>query len=244
MPDPVLSIRDLEAGYRPSLPILHGISLEVFEGEIVTVLGPNGSGKSTLVKAVAGLVRIMNGSISFEGRNITGMETHELIRARVAYVPQSDNVFARLSVKENLVLGALCDPGESAGRMNHVLGLFPDLADACDLAVGKLSGGQRQMVAVGRALMASPRLLMVDEPSVGLAGKFARQVFGQLLRVKESGVAVLMVEQNARAALEISDRGYVLAEGRQKIHGTAANLLRNPEIGALYLGARSRLARQ
>ncbi|MDA0368743.1 MAG: ABC transporter ATP-binding protein [Proteobacteria bacterium] len=243
MPEPVLSIKNIEAGYTPSLPILRGVSLDVFEGEIVTILGPNGAGKSTLIKAIAGLVKISSGTVSLEGRDITGLATHELIRERVAYVPQSENVFARLSVEENLALGTLHNPTQHASQRRRVLDLFPDLEHLGHLAAGKLSGGQRQMVAVGRALMAAPKLLMVDEPSAGLSPKLAQVVFAQLVQVKQTGVTILMVEQNARAALQISDRGYVMAEGQEKVHGAAASLLENPEVGALYLGAKSRMAR-
>jgi len=241
--EPVLSIQNIEAGYSPSLPILRGVSLDVFEGEIVTILGPNGAGKSTLIKAIAGLVKISSGTVTLEGRDITGLATHELIRERVAYVPQSENVFARLSVEENLALGTLHNPTQHASQRRRVLDLFPDLERLGHLAAGKLSGGQRQMVAVGRALMAAPKLLMVDEPSAGLSPKLAQVVFAQLVLVKQSGVTILMVEQNARAALQISDRGYVMAEGQERVHGAAASLLENPEVGALYLGAKSRLAR-
>ena len=243
MAEPMLAVRDVEAGYNPTLPILHGISLEVFEGEIVTVLGPNGAGKSTLIKAIAGLLTVTRGSVMFGGRDITGLETHELIRKRVAYVPQSENVFARLSVEENLALGALHNQSQFTEQRRRVLDLFPDLERLGHLSAGKLSGGQRQMVAVGRALMADPKLLMLDEPSAGLSPKLAQVVFSQLIRVKQVGVTILMVEQNARAALKISDRGYVLAEGLEKVQGDARSLLDNPEVGELYLGAKSRLAR-
>ena len=162
MADPILSIQNVVAGYNPSLPILRDVSLDVFEGEIVTVLGPNGAGKSTLIKAIAGLVKISSGTVSLEGRDITGLATHQLIRERVAYVPQTENVFARLSVEENLALGTLHNPTQHAVQRRRVLDLFPDLERLAHLAAGKLSGGQRQMVAVGRALMAAPKLLMVD----------------------------------------------------------------------------------
>lgn len=239
----VLEVRDVVAGYAPTLPILQGVSLDVAAGEIVTVLGPNGAGKSTLIKAIVGLVPISAGRAVFAGRDITGARTHELVRQGLAYVPQTENVFARLSVEENLALGADFERDAMAERRARVLDLFPDLARLGQLAAGKLSGGQRQMVAVGRALMSSPKLLMLDEPSAGLSPKLAQVVFGQLRRIRDAGVTILIVEQNAKAALGISDRGYVLAEGRERIHGSAAELLESPEIGALYLGAKSRLAR-
>jgi len=241
---PVLEVRDVVAGYTPSLPILRGVSLNVDDGEIVTVLGPNGAGKSTLIKAIAGLVTVSAGRAFFCDRDITGIRTHELVRQGVAYVPQTGNVFARLSVNENLAPGADFDRRAHDERRDRVVGLFPDLARLGHLAAGKLSGGQRQMVAFGRALMSAPTLLMLDEPSAGLSPKLAGTVFSQLRRIRDAGVTILIVEQNARAALGVSDRGYVLAEGRERMHGSAAELLDSPEIGELYLGAKSRLARQ
>ncbi len=240
---PVLDVRDVVGGYVPTLPILHGMSLEVLEGEIVTVLGPNGAGKSTLIKAIAGLISVTSGSIRFRGRDITGMETHELIREGVGYVPQTENVFAKLSVDENLALGALHHRQDMEARRAGLFELFPDLERLRTLSAGKLSGGQRQMVAVGRALMAEPKLLMLDEPSAGLSPKLTQVVFQQLLKIRDTGVTILMIEQNARAGLEVSDRGYVLAEGRDRVHGDAASLLDNPEVSDLYMGGNSRMAR-
>ena len=240
----LLEVRDVIAGYTPTLPILRGISMAVQAGEIVTVLGPNGAGKSTLIKAIVGLVTVSAGQIFFGGRDITGLQTHALVRDGLAYVPQTQNVFAKLSVEENLELGAAFDRDAMAERRARVLQLFPDLARLEHLAAGKLSGGQRQMVAFGRALMSAPRLLMLDEPSAGLSPKLAQTVFAQLRDIRDSGVTILVVEQNARAALKVSDRGYVLAEGREHMQGSADELLDNPEIGALYLGAKSRLARK
>ena len=240
----LLEVRDVVAGYTPTLPILRGISLSVQAGEIVTVLGPNGAGKSTLIKAVVGLVQVSAGQIFFDGRDIAGLQTHALVRDGLAYVPQTQNVFAKLSVDENLELGGAFDRDAITERRGRVLRLFPDLARLGHLAAGKLSGGQRQMVAFRRALMSAPKLLMLDEPSAGLSPKLAQTVFAQLRDIRDSGVTILVVEQNARAALKVSDRGYVLAEGRERMQGSANELLDNPEIGALYLGAKSRLARR
>ncbi len=240
----LLEVRSVFAGYAPTLPILRGVSLHVNAGEIVTVLGPNGAGKSTLIKAIAGLVSISDGRALFMDQDITGAPTHELVRDGLAYVPQTENVFAKLSVEENLEIGAAFHRSVYAERRAHVMGLFPDLARLGHLAAGKLSGGQRQMVAFGRALMAAPKLLMLDEPSAGLSPKLAQTVFSQLSDIRDSGVTILIVEQNARAALGVSDRGYVLAEGQEQIHGDADALLDSPEIGALYLGAKSRLAKR
>lgn len=241
-PVPHLAVDDLVAGYVPDVPILRGMTLSIATGEIVTVLGPNGAGKSTLVKAVAGLVPARSGEIRVKGESIRSLATHRLVAAGVAYVPQTENVFTRLSVEENLELGGLSAPAEVRARMAEMYALFPDLARLRRLAAGRLSGGQRQMVAVARALMARPHLIMLDEPSAGLSPKLTEMVFQKLEEVRRTGVTVLVVEQNARAALAISDRGYVLAEGRQRFTGTARELLSSPEVGELYLGTRTRLA--
>ncbi len=239
----ILEVRDLVVGYNPTLPILHGVSLTVAAGEIVTILGPNGAGKSTLIKAVAGLLDITSGQIALMGSDLTGLPTHEMVRAGLGYVPQTENVFAKLSVEENLEIGALVNRAAYAARREFVFGLFNDLSRLRRLQAGKLSGGQRQMVAVGRALMADPKLLMLDEPSAGLSPKLAEVVFSQLRKICAAGVTILMVEQNARAALRVSDRAYILAQGENRLDGQAASLLDNPEVGELYLGAGSRLSR-
>ncbi len=239
---PHLQVRDVVAGYVPDVPILRGVSLHIGHGELVTMLGPNGAGKSTLIKAIAGLVPVRGGDILIDGVSILGTPTHRLARRGLAYVPQVGNVFVRLSVKENLELGAIATEGGAAGRLEQVLALFPDLARLGHLAAGKLSGGQRQMLAVGRALMAGPKLLMLDEPSAGLSPKLIELVFAKLLDIRALGLTILIVEQNAKAALSISNRGYVLAEGKERFQGDARDLLASPEVGALYLGAGSRLA--
>jgi len=206
--------------------------------EIVTVLGPNGAGKSTFIKAVAGLVAVHSGTVLLRDRPITGIATHRLVREGLAYVPQVGNIFVRLTVNENLELGGLMAKAESRRQMDAVFALFPDLAEQRHRAAGRLSGGQRQMVAVGRALMSKPRLLMLDEPSAGLSPKLTETLFRKLIEIRAGGVAILIVEQNARAALAISDRGYVLAEGRQRFTGSARDLLASPEVGELYLGGK------
>ncbi len=237
----VLEVRDVVAGYSPTLPILNGVSLTVSAGEIVTILGPNGAGKSTLIKAIAGVVKITSGQASLLGENLVGLPTHEMVRTGLAYVPQTENVFAKLSVEENLEIGAFTNRHAYVRQRDHVFGLFADLARLRRLPAGKLSGGQRQMVAVGRALMADPKLLMLDEPSAGLSPKLAEVVFSQLRKICSAGITILIVEQNARAALRISDRGYILAEGQNRLDGDAGSLLDNPKVGELYLGAGSRL---
>ena len=240
--EPLLQAQGVTAGYRPAAPILHGVNLAVGAGEIVALLGPNGAGKSTLVKAIAGLVPVTAGRVHFCGREITPLPAHRRVRVGLTYVPQSRNVFARLTVAENLELGALHAAEDAPGRREAVLALFPDLGDKFAARAGTLSGGQRQMLAIGRALMAAPRLLIVDEPSAGLAPRVAGSVFRQLQRVRDGGVAVLMVEQNTRAALATADRGVILVEGRNALEGEAAVLAADPSLGALYLGAGRRRA--
>lgn len=237
-----LSIQDVVAGYVPGMPILRGVSVELRANEIVTVLGPNGAGKSTMIKAIAGLVPIQSGKVFLQGKDITGRKTHLLVREGLAYVPQTGNVFVRLSVQENLELGGFAAEKLPPDRLDQIFTLFPDLARFRKLAAGKLSGGQRQMVAVGRALMAGPQVLMLDEPSAGLSPKMTEILFAKLIEIRSQGIGILMVEQNAKAALAISDRGYVLAEGQQRFAGAASDLLTSPEVGALYLGAHTRLA--
>jgi len=242
MNDPALVVRGLVAGYVPEVDILNGIALEVRRGEIVTVLGPNGAGKSTLIKTIAGLVRIRAGSVRLFGDEVGGEATHHLVRRGLAYVPQVRNVFARLSVEENLEMGAFVRHDEIGVDRERVFALFPRLKERRRQRAGTLSGGERQMVAVARALMARPRLLMLDEPSAALSPKLVGMVLAKVREVRDSGVTILMVEQNATAALAISDRGYVLADGRERISGPATELLANPEVGELYLGVRKRLA--
>lgn len=244
MNDAALHVQELVAGYVPEVNILQGVGLEVRRGEIVTVLGPNGAGKSTLIKTIAGLVTARSGSIRLFGEEITGIATHQLVQLGLAYVPQTDNVFARLSVEENLEMGAYAHPGGIALRRNleRMYALFPRLGERRGQASGTLSGGERQMVAVARALMANPRMLMLDEPSAGLSPKLVGMLFSKVREVRELGVTILLVEQNARAALAISDRGYVLVQGCERVSGNARDLLGNPEIGELYLGVRRGLS--
>lgn len=237
----VLSVSNLEAGYTPGVPILRGTNVEVRRGEIVTVLGPNGAGKSTLIKGIAGLVPIFGGKINLLGKDITGRSPHSLVREGLAYVPQTNNVFARLTVEENLEMGAFTRKSGIAKRLQETYDLFPDLARLRKHPAGKLSGGQRQMVAFGRALMVEPKLLMLDEPSAGLSPKLVTMVFENVKEVRNTGVTILMVEQNAKAGLMISDRGYVLAEGKEELEDRADALLKNPEVGELYLGSKGGL---
>ncbi len=241
---PALQVRELVAGYTPEVDILRGVGLEVQRGEIVTVLGPNGAGKSTLIKTIAGLVAVRQGMVQLFGDNIAGVAAHLMVRRGLAYVPQVSNIFAKLSVEENLEMGAYIGSDKAALRQNleRMFVLFPRLKERRRQAAGTMSGGERQMVAVARALMAEPKVLMLDEPSAGLSPKLVGIVFSKIREVRDTGLTILMVEQNAKAALAISDRGYVLAEGREQVSGNASDLLTNPEVGALYLGVRKGLA--
>lgn len=238
MSDPVLSARAVVAGYVPGLPIVHGVDIDVAAGELVTIIGPNGAGKSTLLKALAGLVRIESGTVSLDGREVAGLPTHDLIPAGLAFVPQTGNVFSTLTIHENLTVGGHTISGSLKDRLARAYELFPDLVEKRGLRAGSLSGGQRQMLAIARALMTGPRVIMLDEPTAGLAPRIVAQVFSDLRRLAEAGVAVLVVEQNAKAALRISDRGYVLAEGRNRFAGRASDLLADQGLAEAFLGAR------
>jgi ABC-type branched-subunit amino acid transport system ATPase component len=239
-----LQVSGLVAGYTPEVDILRGIDLRVEPGEIVTVLGPNGAGKSTLIKTIAGLVPVREGGVRLFGDDIGGVAAHDMVRRGLAYVPQTNNVFVRLSIEENLEMGAYIQHDRAAIRegVERMFALFPSLRNRRRQTAGTLSGGERQMVAVARSLMAQPRVLMLDEPSAGLSPKLVGVVFGKVREVRDMGVTILIVEQNAKAALAISDRGYVLAEGRDRVNGPAADLLHNPEVGELYLGIRRGLS--
>lgn len=231
-----LAIENLEAGYEPGLPIVRGASLAVMPGEIVAILGPNGAGKSTLVKAAVGLVPISAGRVRLDGQDITRVPAHEMIRRGLAFVPQTENVFANLTIAENLELAAALLRADRRSRLEPVYAMFPDLARQRTLRAGRLSGGQRQMLAVARALIANPRVLVLDEPSAGLSPKLVGQVLAQLRDVRDSGVTVLLVEQNVKAALAVADRAAILVEGRERIVAPCAELLNDPRIGELYLG--------
>ncbi len=234
---PALAIEGLIAGYEPDLPIVREASLEVGTGEIVALLGPNGAGKSTLVKAVAGLVPVTGGRIRFEGRDITRSPAHKLIGEGLAFVPQTENIFTKLTIGENLALAGHRLGKRLRERLDAVFVLFPDLARQRGLAAGRLSGGQRQMLACARALIVEPRLLMLDEPSAGLAPVMVSQLFAKLREVRDAGVTILIVEQNVKAALALADRGYLLADGRPRLSGAAAALANDPALAGLYLGS-------
>lgn len=231
-----LDVENLQAGYEPGLPIVRGASLRVEPGEIVAILGPNGAGKSTLVKAVAGLVPVSQGRTLLFGRDITRVPAHRMVFEGLAFVPQTENVFVNLSILENLELAAAIVKADRRERLEPVYAMFPDLARQRHLPAGRLSGGQRQMLAVARALITRPRLLVLDEPSAGLSPKLVAQVFDKLREVRAGGVTVLLVEQNVKAALALADRAAVLVEGRERIVARSAELLGDERIAALYLG--------
>ena len=233
----VLRAADIVAGYEPDLPILHGARLEIREGEIVALLGPNGAGKSTLIKAIAGLVPISAGTVTLRDADITHLPPHLLIRRGLGFVPQTENVFTAMSIDDNLKLAAaILHKPRRAGRIEAMYAMFPDLAPRKRLPAGRLSGGQRQMLAIARALLVEPTVLMLDEPSAGLSPKIAESVFRSLLRIRETGVAIALVEQSVRAALAIADRAFVLADGHNRHEGAAAALAGDPMIARLYLG--------
>jgi branched-chain amino acid transport system ATP-binding protein len=232
-----LVLRDVVAGYEPGLPIVRGACVEVASGEVVVLLGPNGAGKSTLVKAAAGLVAISAGAVLLEGADIGAVPAHARIRHGLAFVPQTENVFASLSVADNLAIAASVLPRAARpARIAAMLAMFPDLAAARHGAAGRLSGGQRQMLAIARAMVVAPRVLVLDEPSAGLSPLLVTQVLRVLRDIAAAGVAVLLVEQNARAALAVADRALILAEGRVAHEGRGAALLSDPVVAALYLG--------
>jgi branched-chain amino acid transport system ATP-binding protein len=240
----LLEATDVVAGYLPGIDILRGASITVGDGEIVGVIGPNGAGKSTLIKAVFGLVPVRSGAVQLRGDDVTRRKAHELVAAGVGYVPQVRNVFASLTVAENLQLGTYLAPRRFGARFDHVVELFPRLAERRNQKAGSLSGGERQMVAMARALMMEPSVLLLDEPSAGLSPLFQGQVFEQVERVNAAGVAVLMVEQNARRCLQICHRAYVLDQGRNAYEGTGDNLLVDPKVIELYLGSLAGTHRQ
>lgn len=232
-----LSTRGLVAGYERDLPIVRGIDFAVAPGELVVVLGPNGAGKSTFVKAIAGIVPVFAGSVALGASDITQVPAHEKIARGLAFVPQTENIFATLTILENLELAADLLPRHlRRERIARVEAMFPDLASRPGLRAGQLSGGQRQMLAVARALIVDPQVLILDEPSAGLSPRIVGEVFANLARINQAGVTIILVEQNVKAALAIAHRGVVLVEGQLRHEGPAASLADDPIIAELYLG--------
>ncbi len=232
----VIDVENVVAGYVPEVNILNGCDLTVAAGEFVGIIGPNGAGKSTLLKAVLGLVNVRSGHVRLNGDEITGMKPYELVARGVGFVPQTRNVFPSLTVRENLEMGCFLRPDLLDERLEYAVEMFPRLGERLEQRAGSLSGGERQMVAMGRALMLKPTVLLLDEPSAGLAPALQDQVFIQCRRINESGVAILMVEQNANRCLQVVDRGYVLDQGRNAYTGTGRELLADPAVIELYLG--------
>jgi branched-chain amino acid transport system ATP-binding protein len=233
----MLEVRDLQVAYGPA-PALWGVSFELRKGELLCVVGPNGAGKTTLINTLAGILRAKGGRIDFEGRDITGLPPHRFCEAGIAIVPEGRRLFGGMTVLENLEIGSVLPAAKArrAASLEGVLALFPALKAKLEQAAGELSGGQQQMVAIGRALMACPRLLLLDEPSLGLSPLIVSEMFGAIRRVNAEGTAVLLVEQNVAMAMRVADRAYVLEEGRMVAEGQPDELMQRDEIRRAYLG--------
>ena len=235
--NPVLEIKNIFAGYGET-EILHDVSIEVNEKEIVSIIGPNGAGKSTVMKAILGILNIKRGNIFLGPEKITGVKPSDVVKLGVGYVPQTDNVFVSLTVQENLEMGAWTLNSNLKKKFDEMYALFPDLGDKRNQAAGQLSGGQRQMVAMAKALMLEAKILLLDEPTAGLSPKFRHEIFTTIQRINKSGMPILMVEQNAKQALDISHRGYVLVDGSNRHTGTGIGLSSDPEVARMFLGSR------
>jgi branched-chain amino acid transport system ATP-binding protein len=238
----VLTVEDLVAGYVPEVDILTGVELTVRDGEIVTVIGPNGAGKSTLIKSIFGLLPPRRGRVVLRGEDLAGLRPHSITRRGMSYVPQLDNIFQSLTVEDNLQMGAL-ENRTARERMEAIYDLFPRLGERRKQVAGTMSGGERQMLAMGRALMPEPRVLLLDEPSAGLAPAFVEAIFERIAEINRQGVTIVMVEQNARRALGMSSRGYVLDVGQNRFEGKGDELLNDPKVAELYLGGTARIDR-
>lgn len=238
---PVLETRGLVAGYVPEVDILRGVDVRVLPGEIVTIVGPNGAGKSTLIRAVIGLLVPRAGKVMLAGREVTGIRPHRIVAQGVGYVAQRDNVFTTMTVEENLELGATPASAGAHTQLPALFELFPRLRERRRQVAGTLSGGERQMLALARALVAAPQVLVLDEPSAGLSPIAMDVIFEKIVEINSRGVTVLMVEQNARRALAMSHRGYVLDMGRNRFEGVGRDLLYDPKVVDLYLGGSRRI---
>jgi ABC-type branched-subunit amino acid transport system ATPase component len=232
----ILQAENITAGYTTEVNILYDVGIRLTSGQIVSVIGPNGAGKSTLLKTIFGILKPTNGKISLKDEDITGLKPDKVANKGISYVPQVDNVFPSLTVQENLEMGAFIRDDDYSQRLNEIYELFPILGDRRKQKAGQLSGGQRQMVAMGRALMVDPQVLLLDEPSAGLSPKLVEMIFEKIMDINKTGVSMIIVEQNAREALKMADHGYVLAMGRNVLDDTGEALLANEEIGRLYLG--------
>ena len=232
---PLLEMTNIHGGYGGA-NILNGVSIAIDADQIGVIVGPNGAGKSTTLKALFGLLKVGEGSVVFDGRTVTNMAPEKLVLEGLSYVPQEFNVFPTMSVEENLEMGAYVRRDGFRHLIDQVYGFFPPLKDKRRQPAGELSGGQRQMVAIGRALMTEPRLLLLDEPTAGLSPRYMGEIFDRIIAVNKAGVGILMVEQNARQALALAHRGFVLAGGQNRFTGTGAELLADPEVAKSFLG--------
>jgi neutral amino acid transport system ATP-binding protein len=236
----ILAVDEVVGGYNAEVDILNGVSIRVHEGEIVTVVGPNGAGKSTLIKTIFGLLRPRSGRITLRDAEIAGRKPHDITRLGMSYVPQVDNVFPTLTVEENLEMGVL-DRSTRRAQVDRMYEFFPRLGERTGQQAGTMSGGERQMVAMARALMPDPQVLLLDEPSAGLAPAFVEAIFEKVEEINRAGVTIVMVEQNARRALGMSTRGYVLDLGKDRFEGPGQELLDDPKVAELYLGGTGRM---
>jgi len=234
--DNVIEVRNVTAGYLPGVNILNGASMTAAKGELIGIIGPNGAGKSTMLKTIFGQVKIRSGSVVLNGEDITGLRANKLVAKGVGFVPQTNNVFPSLTIAENLQMGAYQRPAIYAERVEFITSVFPDLGKRLQQRAGSLSGGERQMVAMGRALMMDPHVMLLDEPSAGLSPSRQDEAFLRVSEINKAGVTTIMVEQNARRCLQICDRGYVLDQGRDAYTGTGRELLNDPKVIGLYLG--------
>lgn len=232
---PLIELKHVVGGYG-GVPILNGVNIAIEKSDIGVIVGPNGAGKSTTLKAIFGLLKVTGGTIDFGGENIANSLPDKLVPKGLSFVPQEKNVFTSMSVEENLEMGAFTRPDDFSGTMEWVYEMFPVLREKRRQPAGELSGGQRQMVAMGRALMSKPTLLMLDEPSAGLSPRYVIEIFETIQRVNKEGVGILMVEQNARQALAFASKGFVLASGQNRFTGTGAELIADPEVAKSFLG--------
>ncbi|TFC91885.1 MULTISPECIES: ABC transporter ATP-binding protein [Cryobacterium] len=233
---PVVEVKTVTAGYLPGVNILNACSLTAFDGELIGIIGPNGAGKSTLLKSIFGQVKVREGEILLRGENITNLKANKLVAKGVGFVPQTNNVFPTLTIQENLEMGMFLKPKGLHERLEFVTEIFPELKKRLQQRAGSLSGGERQMVAMSRALMMGPHVLLLDEPSAGLSPVRQDEAFLRVKEINKAGVTTIMVEQNARRCLQICDRGYVLDQGRDAYTGTGRELLNDPKVIGLYLG--------
>jgi branched-chain amino acid transport system ATP-binding protein len=233
---PVVETENLVAGYLPGVNILNGVNFHADEGELIGIIGPNGAGKSTLLKAIFGLVKVREGDIKLNGESIAGLKANQLVAKGVGFVPQNNNVFPSLTIEENLQMGLFQKPKMYEERLEFVNGIFSELGGRLKQRAGSLSGGERQMVAMSRALMMAPEVLLLDEPSAGLSPVRPDEAFMRVSEINKAGVTTIMVEQNARRCLQIADRAYVLDQGKEAVVGSGRELLNDPKVIGLYLG--------